>query len=179
MLRKSQRPAIGAGLFLFARILKAEGSAEGRGFTLVELVTVLVILGVLGAVVAPRFASLGAFDASAAKKQLLTGLRYAQQQAMSRRGGVKVCFSGSDYGIYSASADCDSDPTPLDPRNGRGSLRGDVVITGKSELLFNGLGALSSEPACDDEELDLRKGDQVFATIQVDCYTGFPHDPDS
>ena len=162
-----------------------ERASERSGFTLVELITVLVILGVLSAVVAPRFVGLDAFNAEAAKQRLLTGLRYAQQQAMSREGGVKACLSGSAYGIYPGSEACPPDPanksnpTLLDPRSGRGNLRGDVVITGKSELLFNGLGALSSDPTCDDEELGLSKGGQEFATIQVDCYTGFPYDPDS
>ena len=158
-----------------------------NGFTLLELVTVVVVIGVLSTIVAPRFLSLGSYNKAAAKKQLLTSLRYAQQQAMSREGGAKFCYSNSSYGIYRHDDDCpdtphDPDPTepkPLDSRSGTRKLDDAVAIQGTGSLNFNGIGALSSKMNCSNRTVRLMKDGQEFARVQVDCYTGFPYEPDS
>lgn len=61
----------------------------GRGFSLVELVVVLVIVGVLAALFAPRLLD-AETRASWYTEQVKAGLRYAQRQAVAQRRSVYV-----------------------------------------------------------------------------------------
>lgn len=68
-------------------------STEGRGFTLVELVAVLLLLGVLAAVAVPRLAGLGDFRSDAWRGQALAGLRLAAATAVGHRRLVCAEFA--------------------------------------------------------------------------------------
>ncbi|MEE8057811.1 MAG: type II secretion system protein [Pseudomonadales bacterium] len=57
------------------------------GFTLIELVTVMILLGILTAVVAPRFASRDGFAEYAVRDQIISAYRLAQQRAMYDHSG--------------------------------------------------------------------------------------------
>jgi len=67
--------------------------ATTRGFTLIELVTILMLVGVLAIAVVPRFfdsedfASLGLYD------ETTSALRYAQKAAIAKRRTVCVTFT--------------------------------------------------------------------------------------
>jgi len=54
------------------------------GFTLVELIVVLVLLGIVSVYIAPRFSGSGVYDALVARQDVKQSLRYAQQLAMAR-----------------------------------------------------------------------------------------------
>ncbi len=64
-----------------------------RGFTMVELVVVIVLVGILGAVATARYADRGSFDASAYAEQSRAMLRYGQKIAVAQRRPVFVVFS--------------------------------------------------------------------------------------
>ncbi len=55
---------------------------NARGFTLVELVTVVVLLGIVLVTVTPRFFSRDGFGDYAARDQIIAAARLAQQRAM-------------------------------------------------------------------------------------------------
>jgi prepilin-type N-terminal cleavage/methylation domain-containing protein len=141
------------------------------GFSLIELVAVIVILGVLYAVASPRFVEVGVFSEDAAKNQVLAGLRYAQQQAMSRGGDIRFCYSGPDYSIKEGGADCASGDL-LDTRDGQGRLPGGAVFRDSDHLVFHPLGGLTSSPQCNDAQIQVEIQGKV-RTVTVDCYTGF------
>lgn len=65
------------------------------GFTLVEMVAILLILGILAAVVGPRFFDRGTFDARSFSDQTLAALRFAQKTAIAQRRTVCVTFSAA------------------------------------------------------------------------------------
>jgi MSHA pilin protein MshC len=61
-----------------------------RGFTLVELITVIVILGILSVFVLPRFLNSDRFEARTVQEQLISAARQAQQLAMDKGTAAAV-----------------------------------------------------------------------------------------
>lgn len=70
-----------------------------RGFTLVELITILVIVGVLAATVSSRFMPNALLQMQAGRDQLVSALTIAQQIAMAQSNGVQLFTSGSTIDI--------------------------------------------------------------------------------
>lgn len=66
-----------------------------RGFTLVELVVVLALVGVLVGVGASRFADRRPFEVSAGADQIVSALRTAQATAIAQRREVHVVLQAS------------------------------------------------------------------------------------
>jgi type II secretory pathway pseudopilin PulG len=76
---------------------------RGRGFTLVEAVVLIAILGILGAVAAPRFLSLRELEGARAHRQALSDLRHAQRQAAGSGCPVQVDFEAGGYRLQQRS----------------------------------------------------------------------------
>jgi MSHA pilin protein MshC len=64
-----------------------------RGFTLVELVMTMLIVGVLAIAIAPRFFDRQGFEDRGFYDETVAVLRYAQKQAVAQRRTVCVSFS--------------------------------------------------------------------------------------
>ena len=59
-----------------------------RGFTLVELIVVLILVGVLAVIAIPRFQGVASFNAMGFTDRVTESLRYAQKQAIAKRRNV-------------------------------------------------------------------------------------------
>ncbi|NKE72724.1 GspH/FimT family pseudopilin [Candidatus Manganitrophus noduliformans] len=64
-----------------------------RGFTLVEVVIVLVLLGILAVVAIPRLGNMAGTRASATARKLQSDIAYAQSLAMTRNLPHRVYFN--------------------------------------------------------------------------------------
>lgn len=69
-----------------------------KGFTLVELIVVLVLVGIVGVVVIPRFLAPNAFNEAAAQDGLIATIRAAQQAAIGRTDvSFEIASGGGDW----------------------------------------------------------------------------------
>ena len=75
-----------------------------RGYTITELVLVIVILGIIGAAAGPRFFDNSAFDERAYYDELASALRYAQKVAVASGCSVRVSIASSSYSLAQQSA---------------------------------------------------------------------------
>jgi general secretion pathway protein H len=66
--------------------------SKDKGFTLIELILVLVIIGFLTALVAPAITSLAGLKLKTATRKMAAGLRYARSQAVTTGSEYQVVF---------------------------------------------------------------------------------------
>jgi type II secretion system protein H len=80
---------------------------RSRGFTLVEILCVVVILGIASAIIIPQLGSRDDLVVSSAARVLMADLIYAQNRAISTQRRQYVQFNGQTYTVLSREADAD------------------------------------------------------------------------
>ena len=136
------------------------------GFTLVELIVVILITGILSISVAPRFFGVSAYEDRKASDELLTALRHTQQMSMNRGGNIQLVLTATNFTVQIS----DSPPTPLRSPEGLStyvkSFPTNVVVTPvPTTITYDRLGR-------PDAGYVITLGSQ---TITVEQETGYAH----
>lgn len=76
-----------------------------RGFTLVEILCVVVILGIASAIIIPQIGSRDDLVVSSAARVLMSDLIYAQNRAIATQQRQYVQFVGQQYTVMSRATD--------------------------------------------------------------------------
>lgn len=160
------------------RASRDRGGAHAAGFTLIELVMVLVLTGVLAVYAAPQVLSVSGFNARGFHDESLALLRYAQKTAIAQRRPVCVAFTSNsvtlrvDLDRNSATGTNGCEANLAGPRGempAAASARGSVQFASvPAGLVFDPLGspgaALSAQVS------------GASRQITVEATTGYVHD---
>ena len=81
-------------------------------FTMVELVSILVIVGIMAAIAIPRFANVATYSARGYADTAAGFLRYAQKLAIARHATTTVQIGTSGLALCSTASCTDANPWP-------------------------------------------------------------------
>lgn len=145
-----------------------------NGFTLVELVMTLIIVGILAVVVLPRFADKSLFEARGFRDETLSLLRYAQKSAVAQRRTVCVTVNSTGVALtidttIPPDGTCDGSLTlPVQPKGSSG-------LSGTSfNFLASGCATLTAvATVCGTGTPTLTFAGANAAAIKVDAATGY------
>jgi prepilin-type N-terminal cleavage/methylation domain-containing protein len=84
-----------------ARITRA------RGFTLVEILCVIVILGIASALIIPQIGTRDDLKTASAARLVIADLMYAQNLAISKQRKHYIQFTGQQYALLTRTTDTD------------------------------------------------------------------------
>ncbi len=124
---------------------------RARGFTLIELVVVLILTAVLAMAVLPRLFRTSDFSARGARDDVLATLRYARQSAIAMRRNVCIAASTTlltvTYATTAGAAQsCAAANAVVKPGTGvafgdsSNTLPGGATLTAGGTLLFDAQG---------------------------------------
>lgn len=165
-----------------------------RGFTMVELIVTMIVIGIMAVAILPRMDLLRGFDEIGYRDKVKATLEYARKSAVAGRRYVCVSRSGSDLiltrnlgdpdPLTLATAGCpaNADPNRLslpvsDTRYCSGGTAANqicapdgVTLTGTDDdMIFSPLGS------ADGGSYEIQVGGTTTATITVVAETGYVH----
>lgn len=127
-----------------------------KGFSLVELLVIIILLSILSVIVLPRLFNKSTFDEAGFHLDLLSALRYAQKNAIATGCDVQATISAAtrsyalNYRSGGTNTSCGSgafsDPVlhPQAQGNFAGTAAADVVLSNDLTVVFNSAGSPST-----------------------------------
>jgi MSHA pilin protein MshC len=137
------------------------------GFTLVELVAVIVLLGVLSAVIAPKLTRSGV-DGRNFVDRSFNSIRFAQKLAIAQRRTTYVCIGASSLAV-GFSTGCAAPAS--DPGGGTISFTSTAVSMTPLEFSFDAQGRVAAQH---DIVINVPDTSDSY-TLRVEANTGYVH----
>ena len=174
---------------------RARTMSRGHGFTLIEILCVLVIIGIASGIIIPQMSSRNDLKAAAAARVMMADLVYAQNRAITLQQTTLVTFdiNARKYGVYKSDLAALTHPvnkTSYVQQFGLGGTTGltectlvSANITGlsnavRSTLAFDDLGAPLAYNTADGTSENIRSGAVVVQCgahqlqLTIEPYTG-------
>lgn len=142
------------------------------GFTLIELIVTLVIIGIISLVALPRFSNNDDFDNRIFRDEVISALRYAQKKAVATRRNVCVTFANNSVTLTSAAAQGAAAACALPLVNAMGNAG--YVVNARNQAVFgvqpvNFFFDSQGQPSVDTQTLQITGA----AAITVNGVTGY------
>ncbi|AEG09873.1 MSHA pilin protein MshC [Shewanella baltica OS183] len=152
--------------------------SKQAGFTLVELVTTIILISILAVVVLPRLFTQSSYSAYSLRNEFISELRQVQQKALNNTDRCfRVTVSATDYQVSqfparngAACSGTALSPNPLYTQAFQGSAQLELVSTNSSNfsLDFNINGRPSL--ACNGPCINVIANDTVMINVSSEGY---------
>jgi len=162
------------GPFCFAAgdvMIVGANRARARGFTMIELTVIIVVVGILAVVAAARLTGIDGFQVQGFFDSVKATVRFAQKLAVAQRTNVVVVVNATSISVCYTDSGCASPVT--DPTTGQAmtvAAPDGVSVTGPASVSFDGLGRATPGGTI------VVSGAGITNNLVIEAGTGYAHD---